>query len=398
MDAQNQEKEHGFGLIMEHLTGSTSEEAQKQLDEWRSLSDENERLFEWMTKMWRSLSLSDHDKTFDRERAYRLFCERVEAETAGSEAISNRRSRTTGLNKVAETGQTKQIPIHSIGLCEDANSGQIKRIQLWRRIASIAAVLIPMAILGYYTYRYFTIVPLPNDIPLKSEIMVPAGSKTQMSLQDGTKVWLNADSHLQYDSDFGRSNRTITLQGEAYFEVAKDENSPFIVNVGGIKIKVLGTHFNVNAYHENNGVVVSLLEGSVEMITTKSNTMLQPGNMARYDAVTGKVAVTTKTEPQSVEKTPVDNVGVQKMNALDKNHAIDWMSNRLVFHGETFEQIICTLERAYNVKVNIHNNQIKKRQFGGDFTNNETIEQIMTVMSLNGKFQFQIKGNVIDIF
>ena len=374
MKKQNQDKEYGFGLIMEQLTGSATDDLRKQLDEWRHISDENEQLFIWMTKMWRSLSLSERDKTFDRQRAYRLFCERVEAETGHAAEV----------HEEVETSQTKLI--------------RMKPVRLWQRVASIAAVLIPMSILGYYTYRYFNIAPAQPYEVLKSEIIVPAGSKTQMSLQDGTKVWLNADSHLEYDSDFGRNNRTLSLTGEAYFEVAKDEHTPFIVNVGGIKIKVLGTHFNVNAYREHNGVVVSLLEGSVEMITSKSNTMLQPGHMARYDATTGKVAVTSKVEPLRAEKISAENAPVQKSIANAGNHTMDWMSNRLVFNGETFEQIICTLERAYNVKVNIHNNQIKKRQFGGDFTNNETIEQIFNVMSVNGKFKYQIKGNIIDVF
>ena len=192
----------------------------------------------------------------------------------------------------------------------------------------------------------------------------------------------------------------ITLSGEAYFEVTKDENSPFIVNVGDIKIKVHGTHFNVNAYKENNGVAVTLLEGSVEMITAKSATLLQSGNVAHYDATTGKVAVANKkTEPQRSTVTPVNHT-IQPKPATEKNidPAIDWMYDHLVFRGETFEQIIATLERSYDVKVNIHNDRIKKRKFGGDFTNKETIEQILNVMSVNGKFKYQIYGNMIDIY
>jgi ferric-dicitrate binding protein FerR (iron transport regulator) len=189
------------------------------------------------------------------------------------------------------------------------------------------------------------------------------------------------------------------LSGEAYFEVAKDERSPFIVSVGEIKIKVHGTHFNVNSYSEKDGVAVTLLEGSIEMITPKSNTILQPGNMARYDAKTGKIALTTNIDLIPVEK--LDSViTVKKESVVSKTteYAIDWINNRLVFNGETFEQIIATLERSYNVKVNIHNDQIRKRRFAGDFTNNETIEQIFTVMSYNGKFRYEIKGNIINLF
>ncbi len=342
MEIQNPDKEYWFGLIMDHLAGSLPDENRKQLDEWRSASSENEHLFAWMQKMWHALSLSDRNETFNEQRAYQLFRERVEAEAA----------------------MAKRIPM--------------KPYRLLRRVASYAAVIIPIIILGYFTYRYFTMSPAQAVTPLLSEVTVPNGSKTQLSLQDGTKVWLNAGSYIQYNSEFGRTNRDLSLSGEAYFEVAKNEQSPFIVDVEGIKVKVLGTHFNVNAYRENNGVAVALLEGAVEIITNNGNgkTALNPGEMAHYDAATGQIAVST--------------------NAI--GDALAWMNNKLVFNGETFEQIVRNLERNYNVKVNIHNNQIKKRRFAGDFTNNETIEQIFTVMSVNGKFRYQIKGNVIDIY
>ena len=371
MEEQKNDKDYGFGLIVEHLTGSASDELQQQLEEWRNASDENEQLFVWMEKMWRSLNLSDRDKTFDKQRAYRLFCERVEAERVQ-----------------AETYRAKRMKSQSNRL-------------LLRRIASCAAILIPMTVLSYFTYLYFTVTPAQVATPLYSEVTVPSGSKIQMTLQDGTKVWLNSDSYLQHDSEFGRTNRLLTLTGEAYFEVAKDENSPFIVDVGGIKVKVHGTHFNVNAYKENNGVAVTLLEGSVEMITPKNNTMLEPGHVARYDATTKKVAVAANVpqpQPEEVKASKESAVPQESVVANTAEHAVDWIDNRLVFNGETFEQIIATLERSYNVKVNIQNVQVKKRRFAGDFINNETIEQILNVMSVNGKFRYSIKGNVIDIY
>ncbi|MDR1171068.1 MAG: FecR domain-containing protein [Bacteroidales bacterium] len=340
MEIQNHDKEYWIGMIMDRLAGSLSDEGRKRLDEWRSASDENGQLFADMRKMWHALSLSDRNETFNEQRAYRLFRERVEA----------------------ETGMAKRIPM--------------KPYRLLRRIASYAAVIISFVSLGYFTYRYFTTTPARTVTPLLSEVAAPNGSKTQLLLQDGTRVWLNAVSHIRYNSEFGRTNRNLSLSGEAYFEVAKDEQLPFIVDVEGIKVKVLGTHFNVNAYRENNGVAIALLEGVVEIIANNGNVTLKPGDMARYDAASGQIAISA--------------------NAI--GDALAWMNNKLVFTGETFEQIISNLERSYNVKVNIHNNQIKKRRFAGDFTNNETIEQIFTVMSVNGKFRYQIKGNVIDIY
>ena len=287
---------------------------------------------------------------------------------------------------------------------------QLKSLKysLFRKIGYAAAILLPFTILSYFTYCYFTIEPAPDEPPLWSELIVPSGSKMQMSLQDGTKVWLNADSRLRYDSKFGRTNRSVHLSGEAYFEVAKNEQSPFIVDVGELKIKVTGTHFNVNAYSENHGVSVALIEGAVEMIAGKNAIVLKPGNTARYDATTGKVAVALPTVDKPVATAAIKNNGAtlkQSAMPLKKSampfkieDAIAWKDNRLLFNGESFEQIISSLERTFNVIINVKNEQVKKRRFHGDFINNETIEQIITVMAINGHFKYQIKGNVIDIY
>jgi ferric-dicitrate binding protein FerR (iron transport regulator) len=245
-----------------------------------------------------------------------------------------------------------------------------------RRIASYAAITVPLLILTAYLSYRMTTTTTAREIPLFSEVNVPNGAQTQLNLQDGTKVWLNAGSHIRYDSDFGRSNRNLSLSGEAYFEVAKNEHVPFTIDVEKLKIKVLGTHFNVNAYREDHDVAVSLFEGAVEMLTNQGVTTLKPGDMARYDADTGKTTVAANATA----------------------NALAWRDNKLVFSGKTFEQIVHTLERNYKVKVNIQNEQIKERQFSGDFTKNETIEQIFTVMSANGKFRYRIRGDTVDVY
>ncbi|MDR3261041.1 MAG: FecR domain-containing protein [Tannerella sp.] len=340
---QNQLDKYWIDLIVDHLTGAGTSETDAQLAEWRNASEENEHFFAGMKKIWDSLCLSVRDERFDEQRAYRLFKERVEA----------------------ETGRAEKAPA--------------KRRLLFRRVAAYAAVLIPFMILSYFTYRYWTTdsEPVHAEKPLLSEISVPNGSKTQMKLQDGTVVWLNAGSKIQYDADFGRTNRTCTLSGEAYLEVARNTDLPFMVETGNVTVKVLGTRFNVHAYDENDEIKVALLQGSVEMNTDKEKTIrLQPGEMANYHKTSGQTTVSPFTT----------------------EHAVDWMNNRFVFNGETFEQIINTLERSFNVKVTIRNDRIRKHRFAGDFINNETIEQIFGVMSANGKFRYRIKGNTIEVY
>ena len=164
-----------------------------------------------------------------------------------------------------------------------------------------------------------------------------------------------------------------------HLEVAKDENCPFIVDAGEIKVKVLGTCFNVRAYKDNEEIKVALLRGSVEMETNNGDMLrLVPKDIAHFNTQTKETGI-------------CHNTGCSQ-------NCIGWIDNKFIFNGESFEQITKILERTFNVKINIHRESIKKRCFIGDFVNNETIEQIFKVMSSNEKFTYTIKGNIIDVY
>jgi len=247
--------------------------------------------------------------------------------------------------------------------------------KIFRKWISVAAILIPFLFLSYFTYKYLSLSV--EGVTTFSEVIVPNGSKTQLVLEDGTKVWINSGSVIQFNSDFGKKQRIMKLSGEAYLEVAHMDNCPFVVSSGELSVKVLGTRFNVNAYEQSNEIKVALLEGSVEMATLDGEpVILLPKDIALYNVVSKETKV--------------------HHNATDNR--MHWIDNKLYFHGETFEEIARTLERNYNVKINIHKDSLKDRPFGGDFPNNETIEQIFKIMSSDNKFTYKIKGNTIDVY
>ncbi|MDR1601322.1 MAG: DUF4974 domain-containing protein [Tannerella sp.] len=334
---QNQSHDCWLDLFIDSQTGEASEETEAQLAAWRKASADNECRYVEMKKIWDSLSLSSHDGQFDEQRAYLLFKARVES----------------------ETGQTGK-----------------RRLSL-RRATAVAAILIPFLFLSYFTYLYLTIRPAAAEKALISEIAVPYGSKTQMKMQDGSTVWLNAGSRIQYDSGFGKTNRTCTLSGEAYLEVETNAELPFVIKTGQVTVKVLGTRFNMQAYSEDPNVKICLLEGSVEMdAENMAPVRLQPGQMADYQKTTGKTTI----------------------SPFVTEHAMDWMNNRFVFEGETFEQIACILERRFNVKITILNDRIKKSRFTGDFTRNENLVQIFRIMAANGKFRYRMKDDTVEVY
>ena len=175
MNMQNQQEDYWMNLFIDSLTGAASGETEAQLAAWRQASPVNERRFAEMKKIWDSLHFSVYDEQFDAQRAYQLFKTRVKA--------------------AAE--QTGQRP--------DAS-----RPLPYRRIAAVAAILLPILFLSYFTYRYWTLQPA-EDAPLFSEITVPNGSKIRMKLQDGSAVWLNAGSRIRYDANSGKTHRRCSL-------------------------------------------------------------------------------------------------------------------------------------------------------------------------------------------
>lgn len=339
MNTQNQSNEYWLNLIIDRLTGAISEKSDLDLQEWLLVSDENIQYFRNIQKIWDSMEVILEGEKYDSERAFLLFKQRIQTE------------KTTSKRKLLSI----------------------------RKSLSYAAILVSFIALNYLTCQCYIYLSNKNNIPQISEIAVPNGSKTQLTLQDGTKIWLNAGSKVQYDSNFGKENRLLKLSGEAYLEVARDDNCPFTVDVGEVRVKVLGTSFNVKAYKDNNEIKVSLLKGSIEMETDNGDMLkLVPKDVAHFN-------------------TQTKEAGIYHNTGLSQN-SIEWINNRFIFNGESFDQITKILERSFNVKINIHKESIKKHRFIGDFVNNETIEQIFKVMSSNKKFTYKIKGNIIDVF
>ncbi|RHU22265.1 DUF4974 domain-containing protein [Parabacteroides sp. TM07-1AC] len=342
MRKEIQNKEYWDTLIIDRLSDNISEEDNRKLDAWLDESAKHLSYFNQMKDLWDSSAVGDPELLFDYERGYSLFMKRVRGEKEST--------------LVVET-KNKQI--------------------LWRRIIAVAAVLIPVFVLGYYTSLYFE---KPSDTTgfLQSEVVSPNGSKTQLRLADGTVVWLNSGSRLLYNDKFGKENRNLELVGEAYLDVRRNEQIPLVVKVGGLDIKVLGTKFNVNAYPEKSEVKVSLLEGSVSMHAGNSpeSAILKPMETGVYQAGSNQITV----HP-----------------GLDSN-ALVWMKNQLLFTGEAFEEIARMLERRFDVKINIHNDALRKRRFGGDFGEEESIDKVLKIMAVNGKFTYTMKNNVIEIY
>lgn len=210
-------------------------------------------------------------------------------------------------------------------------------------------------------------------------IATPRGGKYEIVLPDGTRVWLNAESSLQFPVAFIGDTRKVILNGEGYFEVAKNTAQPFQVIVGNMSIQVLGTHFNVNAYHDEKSMATTLLEGSVKVIQVSESgggpqtVLLRPGEQSN---VTGQGVLTVSDHPN-----------------LDE--VIAWKNDRFEFNDADISTIMRRIARWYDVEIR-YNGSISSRRFTGKFSRNVELRQLIEMLKYTG-IDMKIDGNTVVV-
>jgi ferric-dicitrate binding protein FerR (iron transport regulator) len=224
------------------------------------------------------------------------------------------------------------------------------------------------------------------------EVITPRGGTYFVILQDGTKVWLNADSKLEFLSDYrNKLQRIVKIEGEAYFEVAKNKRKPFMVQSAGQNITVLGTHFNISAY-EGEGIRTTLLEGSVSVRhlegSAATRDLLNSTNKRSLPAVRDDVVL--KPNQQSL-LTP--NAGITVTEA-DPN-ATAWVKGAFSFNNASLEVVMKQLARWYDVEV-VYPNGIPNRRFTGDLDRKLTAAEALDLLRFT-KVKFKIEGKKIIV-
>lgn len=200
-------------------------------------------------------------------------------------------------------------------------------------------------------------------------ISTPRGGQYQVLLPDGTQVWLNASSSIKFPTSFTANRRSVVLTGEAYFEVVKNEKKPFVVSVGEMTIEVLGTHFDVMAYKDEQSINTTLLEGSVKVIKNKESRILTPGQQA-----------VVKDDIQVVKAT--DNV-------------LAWKNGLTSFQDVDISTIMRQVSRWYDVEV-IYKGEIPRRLFTGEISRKANLSELMKIIELSD-IHLKLEGNVITV-
>ena len=262
-----------------------------------------------------------------------------------------------------------------------SNQHFLKKLDLpsyWR----VAAMLVAAAFISllYFSDQFYDTEEMAGQMEMVTKTN-DAGRKSQIYLPDGTIVWLNSQSSIQYKPDFSGSTRTVELSGEAYFEVAKDPSKKFIVKTSAMSVTAIGTQFNVNAYSSVDRHQVALAEGKI---------MVQKTDKLNED-------------DQKVYLDPGQSLSVFKSNgqmiqsSFDPKKILSWKDGIIYFEDAVFEEVVEVLQRWYGKTIIVHNiEKAGQWQFSSEF-NNETLENVMQNISYSKNFGYTIEGETVNI-
>jgi ferric-dicitrate binding protein FerR (iron transport regulator) len=231
--------------------------------------------------------------------------------------------------------------------------------------------------------------PEPDAVAAYNVLEIPKGRQYEMVLPDGSQVWLNAASTLSFPPAFSSGERRVKITGEAYFEVAKNADKPFRVlatqmggnSSNGTLVEVLGTHFNINAYEDEEAMKTTLLEGSVRIMTAGDSLAAAP-----------KASVLTPGEQAEIQHTQTAAIDVKK---VDVEEVVAWKSNVFNFNNTDLQTIMRQIARWYDVEV-VYQGRIPVRYFSGKIKRTIPLSAVLEILE-QSNIRFKLKGEQIVV-
>lgn len=326
-------------LIVDYLSDGLNPERLSILQEWIDASAENRTYFLEKQEVWMATFNSDASDRFNSDEAYKRFVQRTEQTT------------------------TLQKPIK-----------KVRTLRTFWYSAAVVALLICVSSISYWQGAEKVKTRFTDMV-----VEAPLGSTTKIYLPDSTLVWLNAGSKIIYSQGFGVNEREITLSGEGYFEVTKNEKLTFAVKTDELTVTVLGTKFNFSNYPDDEEATVSLVEGKVlatNNIKENSKANLLPNQRVSLNKRTGEMQVFKAESKRTTE----------------------WTGGNLFFDEELLTDIIKELERNYDVSITLADDSLKTFRFYGSFIKRECrIEDILDMLESTGKIKYKIEDKQIEL-
>ncbi len=361
-------------MIAGHLLGTNDHDEMRQLIDWINSSEENKQLFNQLNDIWQATA---SEKKF----------EKTDVQKHWEEVLVRMRKKQPHTNLRIDTPRFY---------------GPLKRA------IGIAAAIIIIFGAGMFVQNLRS---EPSEKAVAGiaeyiEVTAPIGSRAHAVLPDGSKIWLNAGTKIQYTNQFGKLDRNVKLTGEAYFTVAKRADLPFVIQAADIKITALGTVFNVKAYAEEGRVETSLESGSVKIERIKEGNdserddqqpiILQPNEKV---ALLAYASEQPKEEPKKEEKSvkqaipqtdpiPVIETVVEKLE--DIRVSTSWKDNNWVIRDESMKSLAVKLGRRYDVNFVFRDKELEKYKFTTTLRD-ETLEQVLNMIQISAPIKYVVK-------
>ncbi|WP_372934525.1 FecR family protein [Mariniphaga sediminis] len=380
-------------LITREISGEISEEELLELGEWRRKEDANNSLY---LKLKNSQNL----------KSWIVKREEVSIEAGWSKVYSDikKRSRTIILRTISRIAAILILPLFIGGVAYFYFDSQIAKNKInqqqyaqikpgsskatltlcdGRNVFLDSINMLSLTeidgteiekIQGEISYRKSEELSIKK--PVYNIINVPVGGEYRLTLSDGTKVYLNSMTSLKYPVQFGPGKREVELVGEAYFEVVKNAAKPFVVNTNEMKVEVLGTSFNVNAYEDSKNTVTTLVEGRVKLshsLNLAEEQILNPNEQGVMDNLSGKIVLSN----------------------VDVSNYISWKDGQLVFYDMPLEEIMTQLTRWYSAKVFYMNPEVKDLRFSGSLDKYDEIEKFIDIIKATNQVNVRVNDNTI---
>lgn len=293
--------------------------------------------------------------------------------------------------------------IYKAELAEYDQRASLRRLNR-RRWWSAASVIFMLGLAAWFWQRSRYAVAGSGSADVPERLVAKNGSRIRSLLADGTTVWLNAGSSLEYVTDFSGRTREVRLTGEAYFDVIKMPERPFIVHTSDIDIRVLGTVFTVKSYPDDDSVETTLYHGSVKVLRIgdeeKNAVQLRPNQkfvLSRQAA--NKPEALSENEQPVPKELPLSFAILPIDSTRKESERIEtaWLYSRLEFRGDNFEELARKLERWYNVKIVLTDEKVKKLSVDGSFEK-ETVAQAFAALKAGfPNLEYKINNNEIYV-
>lgn len=374
-------------LIWRRILGTIEAEEADVLDEWRKASPSNEAAYRrlmdtaFLEREWRRMRavdaarpLADMRARIGRDRRHRLFRTwgRVGVAAAvvlgfvvGGVFFLRRQPVMPVVPETVEyagqirAGETKAVLTRDDGTVVSLGADAIRNEEAMKRRPQKAK-------------------PAPQEEPKLNLLTTPRGGEFEITLVDGTKVWLNAESQLSYPENFRSDERRVVLKGEAYFQVARNEEKPFYVETDGQVVRVYGTEFDIRSYEEDAAVYTTLVSGSVALRRAEGSNaelFLTPGHQAVFDKEDASTFV----------------------RAVDTETVTGWRKGMFVFEEQNLGQIMATLSRWYNFEYEFTDNVLTETVFMGSVPRYGDFNEVLEILEKSGGLKFRVRERTVTI-